>query len=110
MEQGFQMGFSWEEMEERYIPNGTECSTWSDIEQSHMIEEHEAVIKLDNIYVTMGLLGLGLFGAVLTMMMEHLTKDQKLEKKKTVRFASGNGLDRSDWSSPADRLEGPPRP
>ena len=93
MEQGFQMGFSWGELEGRYIPNGTKCSTWFDIEGSHMIEEHEAVIKLDNTFVTMGILALGLVASVVVLVAEHLVKAQDWGKGKPALFVKSQKND-----------------
>ena len=93
MEQGFQMGFSWGELEGRYIPNGTKCSTWYDIEESHMIEEHEAVIKLENTLVTMGILAIGLVASVMVLVAEHLTKAHGWRKGKTALFVKSQRND-----------------
>ena len=58
-----------------------------------MIEDHEAVIKLDNIYVTMGLLALGLVGATMILVTEHLTRARKLKIRNKLPKFTRTGRD-----------------
>ena len=80
------MGFSFQNMLNRKFPNATKCSTWSDVKQSHMIEDQNMVVQLEDIYGMVILLAVGLSGAVVVLMLELLSKHLKLNQN---NIASG---------------------
>ena len=40
------------------LPNGTKCNTWQDVRASHMADGHKIVVRFEDVYGMMGLLGL----------------------------------------------------
>ena len=62
--------------------------TWEDVKASHMKEDHEVIVNLDDIYGTIILLASGLGGALIILTLEVLTKAKKLRWKKARRAFS----------------------
>ena len=54
------------------VPNSTECTTWHDIEASHMSKESKKVLKLDDIFGIMILLFIGTSSALLVLIAEKI--------------------------------------
>ena len=52
------------------LPNVTKCSTWQDIQASHMALVEKAVIKLEDIFGIMSLLVIGISGGLLIFLAE----------------------------------------
>ena len=73
-----QMGLISPEDIEEYIPNSTKCMTWQDVKASHEKDNPQVVVRLDDIYGMLALLGLGAGGALITFIAE------------TVLLVSGN--------------------
>ena len=63
----------------KLMPNATECATNADVQRSHMAQD--VVLKLDNIYGMIVLLGLGLVGSTITFMAEKIKKTRDMHKK-----------------------------
>ena len=63
------------------MPNATECATNADVERSHKDQEARVVLKLDNIYGMMILLGLGLVGSAIASMAEVIKKKWETNKR-----------------------------
>ena len=63
------------------MPNATECATNADVQRSHMAQDTKVVLKLDNIYGMIVLLGLGLLGGAITFMAEVIKKKWETHKK-----------------------------
>ena len=83
-----QMGSSFQNEMKRKLPNSTRCSTWNDVEQSHTMEDPRVVVQLEDIYGMMILLAVGLNGAVVVLMMEHLRKTL-IRKHNQIYLPSG---------------------
>ena len=52
------------------LPNVTKCSTWQDIQASHMALVEKAVIKVEDIYGITSLLVIGISGGLLIFFVE----------------------------------------
>ena len=52
------------------LPNVTKCSTWQDIQASHIASVEKAVIKLEDTYGIMSLLLIGTSGGLLIFFAE----------------------------------------
>ena len=52
----------------KLMPNASECATNADVQRSHMAQDARVVLKMDNIYGMIILLGLGLVGSTITFM------------------------------------------
>ena len=63
------------------MPNATECATNADVQRSHMAQDMKVVLKLENIYGMIVLLGLGLVGGAITFMAEIVKKKWEMNKK-----------------------------
>ena len=53
-----------------YLPNSTLCNTVNDVYQSHMENNHTVIVKLNDIYGMLVLLGLGVGLALITFTAE----------------------------------------
>ena len=56
----------------KYLPNGTICNTINDIYESHMKNNHTVIVRLNDIYGMLVLLGLGVGLALITFTAETL--------------------------------------
>ena len=65
------------------MPNATECVTNADVQRSHKDQDVRVVLKLDNIYGMIVLLGLGLVGSTITFMAEKIKKTRDMHKKRS---------------------------
>ena len=54
------------------MPNSTLCNTVNDVYQSHMENNHTVIVKLNDIYGMLVLLGLGVGLALITFTAETL--------------------------------------
>ena len=63
---------------EKYIPNSTKCLNWKDVRASHEISNTIPVIALGDIYGQIIFLALGLGGALVVLLMEHLSNKMKI--------------------------------
>ena len=63
------------------MPNATECATNADVQRSHMVQDAGVVLKLDNIYGMIVLLGLGLVGSTITFIAEVIKRKRDMHKK-----------------------------
>ena len=84
MDSGFESGFGkWTQL--HHLLNATKCMRWHDIRASHMKEDHEVIINLDDTYGLMILLASGLGGALVILIVELLTKAKKPRWKKSPK-------------------------
>ena len=65
----------------KLMPNATECATNADVQRSHMAQDMKVVLKLENIYGMIVLLGLGLVGGAITFMVEIVIKKWELNRQ-----------------------------
>ena len=63
---------------EKYIPNSTKCLNWQAVRASHDMSDATPVIAMGDIYGKMILLALGLGGALVVLLMEHLSNKMKI--------------------------------
>ena len=73
------MGSTFQNELSKHLPNATKCLTWRNVKKSHMTNNQEVVVKLEDIYGMMILLIGGLGGSVILILMEALQ-----EKLKTI--------------------------
>ena len=70
----FEMGLPLDKSLEKYVPNATKCSTWHDVKASHMKDDQNIVVQLDDIYGMTIILALGISGSVVLLIAEIITK------------------------------------
>ena len=64
------------------IPNATKCKTWNNVKISHMAQDQNVVVTFDAICGLLLILALGLIGAMVFMLVEHLVKAVKKQSRK----------------------------
>ena len=52
------------------LPNSTKCRTIYDVRKSHMENHHKVTVELNDIFGMLVLLGLGVGGALITLIAE----------------------------------------
>ena len=78
------------------LPNVTKCSTWQDIQASHMAAAEKAVIKLEDTYGIMSLYAIGMSGGLVIFLMEVFV--QGVVKKNRKRAKKQLPVEGHVWS------------
>ena len=68
------------------LPNVTKCSTWQDIQASHMASAEKAVIQLEDTYGILSLYAIGMSGSLMVFLIEFFVQGvvKKNRKKRDL--------------------------
>ena len=69
---------------DRAVPNATRCNTMKDIRDSHFEQNKYVTVKVNDIYGMLLLLGLGMGGAIISVIVEICLRGQKLKRGKEI--------------------------